>query len=229
MIPISDNIPGERPPVVTIMLIVVNTAIFFLEVMLGPFTDTLIQTFGIVPAQITTQWYNPFVLATLFTAMYLHGGWSHLIGNMLYLWIFGNNVEDRMGSIRFFIFYTLCGILAGLAEVVAAPNSNIPGIGASGAIAGILGAYLLLYPRASVRVLIPLPILYTTIAVPAIIVLGSWFIIQFFNGLASLQVTIQTGGVAWWAHIGGFVAGMLLMPIFRQKRILYTHDRGPYY
>jgi membrane associated rhomboid family serine protease len=141
-----------------------------------------------------------------------------LIGNMIYLAIFGDNVEDRMGRGRFFIFYTLCGVLSGLAQVLAMPTSRVPAIGASGAIAGVLGAYLLMFPRARVRTLVPLIFIYTTFHLPAVVVLGGWFLVQFLNGLASLNVSVQTGGVAWWAHIGGFVVGMILMPLFRQKQ-----------
>lgn len=230
MIPISDDVRTRHFPIVTILLILVNSAIFFIEVLLGPHADQMIRTFGFTPAQIVTAWYNPLVPLTLITAMYLHGGWAHLIGNMLYLWIFGNNVEDRMGPVRFFLFYTLSGILAGLAETLAAPTSMTPGIGASGAIAGVLGAYLLLYPRARVQVLLPLPFWFMTFSVPAILVLGGWFVMQLFNGLIALDVTAQTGGVAWWAHIGGFVAGMLLLPLFRQKRLsAYSYDDRSYY
>jgi len=151
---------------------------------------------------------------------------------MIYLGIFGDNVEDRMGHVRFFIFYTLCGVLSGLAQVMAMPTSRIPAIGASGAIAGVLGAYLLLFPRARVRTLIPLIFIYTTIHLPAVIVLGGWFLVQFLNGLASINVNVQTGGVAWWAHIGGFVVGMILMPLFRQKQPpspFYEYDGKRYW
>lgn len=222
MIPIRDNIPSERFPVVTIGLIFVNAVIFIFEWIASPFTERLIMTFGVVPVRVVTEWQNPFVLMTLFTSMYLHAGWAHLIGNLIYLAIFGNNVEDRMGRGRFFLFYTLSGLAAWAAQIIAAPQSPIPGIGASGAIAGVLGAYLLLFPRARVEVLVPLPLFFTTIALPASLVLGGWFLMQFLNGLMTLRVVTQTGGVAWWAHIGGFVAGMLLLPLFRQKRSVYT-------
>ncbi|HOT91888.1 MAG TPA: rhomboid family intramembrane serine protease [Anaerolineae bacterium] len=218
MIPLGDDIPSRRFPTVTLGLIVVNTLVFFFEVLLGPRADLLAQMFGATPIHIMTGWTNPLTLVTLFTAMYLHGGWAHLIGNMLYLWIFGDNVEDRMGHGRFFVFYTLCGVLSGMAQVLAMPTSRVPAIGASGAIAGVLGAYLLLFPHARIRTLIPLFFFYTTIYLPAILVLGGWFLVQFLNGIASLSVNVQVGGVAWWAHIGGFASGMLLMPIFRQKQ-----------
>jgi membrane associated rhomboid family serine protease len=149
---------------------------------------------------------------------------------MWYLWIFGDNVEDRMGRGRFLIFYTLCGLVAGLLQVVAAPRSLIPIIGASGAIAGVLGAYLLLYPRARVSTLVPAFYFYRVVWLPAIIVLGGWFLIQLLNGVISIGVVMQTGGVAWWAHIGGFVAGMGLMPVFRRRdarRPPNWYDREP--
>ena len=233
MIPLGDNIPSRRFPVVTVTLIVVNVIIFLLEVFFEPTANQMAQMFGAVPANITTQWTNPLTLATLVTATYLHGGWAHLIGNMIYLAIFGDNVEDRMGRGRFFIFYTLCGVLSGLVQLMAMPTSRIPAIGASGAIAGVLGAYLLLFPRARVRTLVPLIFIYTTIHLPAVIVLGGWFLVQFLNGLASINVNVQTGGVAWWAHIGGFVVGMILMPLFRQKQPpappTYVYDGSRYW
>lgn len=218
MIPLRDNIPTRRFPIVTVLLIVVNSLIFLLESAIGnAAAEDLIYQFGFVPARITSQWTNPAVLLTLFTSMYLHGGWFHLISNMLYLWIFGNNIEDNMGRLRFFVFYTLCGVLAATAQIAVAPNSEMPGVGASGAIAGVLGAYLLLYPQARIRTLVLLPFWFVTVNLPAMIVLGGWFLTQFFNGLASLNVQMQVGGVAWWAHIGGFVAGVVLAPLFRRE------------
>jgi membrane associated rhomboid family serine protease len=217
MIPIRDDVPSRKFPVVTVGLLVVNVLIFLLEFIYGEAVGSLVYQFGIVPARLTTDYTNPSILLTVITSMYLHGGWAHLIGNMIYLWIFGDNVEDRMGRLRYFIFYTLCGIVAGILQVFAAPRSTIPIIGASGAIAGVLGAYILLYPKAKVRTLVPSFFFYRSIWLPAVIVLGGWFLIQLLNGLATLNVVTQTGGVAWWAHIGGFVAGMGLMPIFRQK------------
>jgi membrane associated rhomboid family serine protease len=232
MIPLGDNVSSKRFPTVTLGLIVVNTIIFLFEVLFEPAADQMAQMFGATPSNIMTGWTNPLTLATLVTAMYLHGGWAHLIGNMIYLWVFGDNVEDRMGHVGFFIFYTLCGVLSGMAQVLAMPTSSIPAIGASGAIAGVLGAYLLLFPRARVRTLIPLIFIYTTVHLPAVIVLGGWFLVQFLNGLASINVNVQTGGVAWWAHIGGFVVGMILMPLFRQKQPpspFYEYDGKRYW
>lgn len=215
MIPLSDDVPSRRFPLVTTGLIVVNVLCFLYEVSLGPGVDLLIRNFGALPLRLVTQSANPLVWLTLLTSMYLHGGWAHLIGNMLYLWIFGDNVEDRMGRGRFFAFYTLCGLLSGLAQVLAAPRSPVPAVGASGAIAGVLGAYLLLFPKARVRTLITGVVFYTTIYLPAVVVLGGWFVIQFLNGLMTLDSALQTSGVAWWAHIGGFVVGMALLPLFR--------------
>ena len=230
MFPLRDDVPARQFPVVTVVLIAVNVVIFLFEVMLGTTANMITQTFGIVPARLTGEWQDPFVPLTLISSMYLHGGWAHLLGNMWYLWIFGDNVEDRMGRGRFFIFYTLCGLVAGLLQVLAAPQSVIPIIGASGAIAGVLGAYLLLYPRARVSTLVPSFYFYRVIWLPAIIVLGGWFLIQLLNGLISIGVVMQTGGVAWWAHIGGFVAGMGLMPVFRRqdaRRPPNWYDREP--
>jgi membrane associated rhomboid family serine protease len=219
MFPLRDDVPSRRFPLVTLALVVINVAIFLLEALMGQSVYVLIETFGVVPAQLTTRWQNPIVLSTLITSQYLHGGWAHLIGNMWYLFIFGDNVEDRMGRVRYLGFYTLCGVIAALLQVAAAPRSTIPMIGASGAIAGVLGAYLLLYPRARVSTLIPFFYFIRIVWLPAVIVLGGWFLVQLLNGLAMLNVEMATGGVAFWAHIGGFVAGMVLMPVFRQRNI----------
>jgi membrane associated rhomboid family serine protease len=218
MIPLSDDVPGERFSLVTVTLILANATIFLFETLLGPAAERWIYTFGVIPARLTQNWMSVAAWLPLISSMFLHGGWAHLLGNMLYLRIFGDNVEDRMGHGRFLLFYLLSGIVAGLAQVAAAPTARLPSIGASGAIAGVLGAYLLLFPRARIRTLVPLPFWLSIIALPAPVVLIGWFIIQFFNGLASLEVVVQTGGVAWWAHIGGFITGMVLMPIFRQRR-----------
>ena len=228
MIPIRDDIQARRFPAVTVGLLVINVAVFLIEVIYGEAVNDLIYMFGIVPTRLTTEWTNPLVLLTLGTSMYFHGGWAHLIGNMMYLWIFGDNVEDRMGKLGFFVFYTLCGTISGLIQVVAAPRSPIPIIGASGAIAGVLGAYILLYPRAKVKTLVPSFYFYRSVWLPAVIVLGGWFLIQLLNGLATLNLVMQTGGVAWWAHIGGFVAGMGLMFVFRQKNYQPLPPRTSY-
>jgi len=217
MFPLRDEVPSRRFPLVTTILLVANVLVFLMEALGDPVAGMLMNTFAIVPARLTTQWRDPMVLLTLFTSMYLHGGWAHLIGNMWYLWIFGDNIEDNMGRGRFFVFYTLCGLVAGLLQVVAAPTSTIPMVGASGAIAGVLGAYLLLYPRARVRTLVTPLYFIRVVSLPAVVVLGGWFLMQLLNGVAALSVDVQTGGVAWWAHIGGFVAGMLLLQVFRRR------------
>ncbi len=217
MFPLRDDVPSRGFPWVTAGLVIVNVVIFLFEAVLGDAAHLLIESFGVVPAELTTNWQNPLVISTLFTSQYLHGGWAHLIGNMWYLIIFGDNVEDRMGRLRYFVFYSLCGVVAALLQVVAAPRSTIPMIGASGAIAGVLGAYLLLYPHARVSTVIPFFYFIRIVWLPAIVVLGSWFLVQLLNGLAMLDVQMQTGGVAFWAHVGGFVAGMVLMPIFRRR------------
>jgi membrane associated rhomboid family serine protease len=178
-----------------------------------PALNQLIMSAGIIPYQVTNE-FGADVARDFITAMFLHGGWMHLLSNMLYLWIFGNNVEDRLGRVRFTFFYFICGILASLAQTLATPGSPRPTIGASGAIAGVLGAYLVLYPDARVQSLVLVFYFVRLIEIPAIIVLGMWFILQFFNGLASLGVP-DMGGVAYFAHIGGFVAGVALIYLFK--------------
>jgi membrane associated rhomboid family serine protease len=233
MIPIRDLNPTRRVPVLTILFITVNVVVFLFELTLSDQARNQVScSAGLIPCQLTgtcpeisarlLRLYpcleysssGPPVALDLFTAMFLHGGWLHLLGNMLYLWIFGNNIEDVLGPVRFFIFYMLCGILASLAQVVADPTGLIPTIGASGAIAGVLGAYLVLFPRARVQSLIFVFYFIRFVEIPAVIVLGFWFVLQFFNGLASLGIQ-GMGGVAYFAHIGGFVAGAGLIYLFR--------------
>lgn len=220
MIPLGDNVPAERTPFITYSLIALNVLVFFWELVLGPGADRLIYGWGAIPADVVAWRQEPLVLLTLVTSMFLHGGWFHLIGNMLYLAIFGNNVEGIMGHKRYLVFYLLCGVVASLAQVFIAPTSTVPGIGASGAIAGILGAYLLSFPRAQVFVGIFLLFFLKVVALPAVLVLGFWFIMQLFNGIAVIGASSEaiTGGVAWWAHIGGFVVGLVLTPLLRQPR-----------
>lgn len=223
MIPLRDNIPSRRYPVVTVAIIVANVFAFFYELSLpSPVLKDFLDSYGMVPANL--QLYPVPVLTnfgiSLVTAMFLHGGFVHLLGNMWYLWIFGDNVEERMGSARFLFFYMLCGILAGLAHIPFNLNSPVPTIGASGAVAGVLGAYLVSYPFARVSTFIPLFFLWTTVELPAILVLGSWFFIQLFNGTASLSAaSSMMGGVAWWAHIGGFISGIVLIGAFARPTV----------
>jgi membrane associated rhomboid family serine protease len=212
MIPISDNQPRRRTPIITYSLITLNLLIFLLQLGSGPWVEALVYRWGVVPTQIALWPQQPAVLLTLISSTFLHGGWAHLIGNMLYLGIFGDNVEDRLGHGRFLLFYLGGGIVAGLVQVWFTPGSPVPAIGASGAVATVLGAYMVLYPAARVRVIIPPFFFFGTIAVPAILTLGFWFVGQFFNGLFSLGAmsAAYSGGVAWWAHVGGFVTGMII-------------------
>ncbi len=216
MLPLHDQNPAVRVPAVTVALIVANTAIFAYEFILPPpALERLIEAWAVIPANLVGD-PSPRTVATAFTAMFLHGGLVHLGGNMLYLWIFGNNIEDRMGHVSFLVFYLLCGISATLAQVAVDADSPIPNIGASGAIAGVMGAYILLFPRARVISLLFLGYFIRLVAVPAVFVLGYWIIIQLFSGVASLGMA-STGGVAWFAHIGGFVAGLVLVNLFARR------------
>ncbi|MGC8928255.1 MAG: rhomboid family intramembrane serine protease [Myxococcota bacterium] len=228
MIPIKDDIPSRTFPIVNITLIILNIFFFLVEISFGSKLNLLFNSFGVVPAKFFASYYIAgdrivYVgvadrIIPLFTSMFLHGGWFHLLGNMLYLWIFGDNVEDRMGHFRYLIFYILCGLIANITHIIFNPSSGIPSVGASGAIAGVLGAYMLSYPTARVVVLLILFFYIDFVALPALIVLGFWFVIQFFSGVLSLGVeNASSGGVAWWAHIGGFIAGMALLFVFRKK------------
>ncbi len=211
MIPIADEMPSRRAPVVTWGLIGINVLVFLYELLLGSRVDQFFMSWGAVPAYTTDPVNHPLAVITLFTSMFLHGGWTHLIGNMLYLWIFGDNVEDILGRVGYALFYLAAGLVAGMAQVVIAPSSTVPGIGASGAIAGVLAVYMVLFPTAPVRVLVPGYYMMRIARVPSLIVLGFWFVIQLFNGFLSLgTMSVATGGVAWFAHIGGFVAGLVV-------------------
>jgi len=220
MIPTADETPRRRTPWVTWGLIVVNVLIFVYELLQGQDLEQFIMRWGAVPAYIADTANHPMAWLTLLTSTFLHGGWLHLIGNMLYLYIFGDNVEDRLGHLGYLVFYLSAGVLAGLAQVLTSLGSTIPGVGASGAIAGVLGAYLVMYPRAPVRVLVPGLFLLHMARLPAIIVLGFWFILQLLNGFLSLGTATMatTGGTAWFAHIGGFVVGLLMGLVLRLQR-----------
>jgi membrane associated rhomboid family serine protease len=221
MIPLHDDNPTERPPVVTIAFIVICGLVFFFQASLPPQPgQALVFQYGAIPALIFGQAELPEGIvvipayATLITSMFLHGGWMHLIGNMLYLWVFGNNIEDVMGHVRFVVFYLACGILAALSHALTDPSSTIPMVGASGAISGVLGAYVLLFPRAHVLVLMP-GIGMTRVA--AGFVLGMWFVLQLLSG--GISIGSQGGGVAFFAHIGGFIAGMGLIGSFKRPDV----------
>jgi membrane associated rhomboid family serine protease len=212
-----------------VLIIIANVLAFFYELSLGPYLERFMLHYGVVPAAVFSWTRSDVpltaVLVPFFTSMFLHGGWLHLIGNMWYLWIFGDNVEDRLGHFTYLIFYLLCGLGAGVVHTVLNYQTSVPSIGASGAIAGVLGAYLVSYPHARVLTLIPIFVFMQVIEIPALIVLGLWFLMQFFYGAASLgAATANTGGVAWWAHVGGFVIGMLLVLLFpRKDRPVYEY------
>jgi membrane associated rhomboid family serine protease len=215
VLPLSDHNPTRRAPVVNILLIGLNVAVFLWEVGLGYDLEPVLAHTAFVPALF---WSSPGLLSSASRAlfsMFLHGGWLHLGGNMLYLWVFGDNIEDRLGHFRYLLFYLACGLAATFAHALANPASQMPSIGASGAIAGVLGAYMLLFPRVRVRTLIPIFIFITIRDIPAIFVLGFWFVLQLFAGVASVGIPQggETGGVAYFAHIGGFVAGMILIVV----------------
>ena len=210
MIPLRDVIPSRTKPGVTITLIVLNVLVFLLQSSLSDRgQEAFVYAFGLVPA------YFSFV--TVFTSMFVHGGLAHIAGNLLFLWIFGDNVEDRLGHLRFLCFYLLCGFLAALAQLFLDPDSTIPMVGASGAIAGVMGAYLVLYPHSRVLMLFPFPVFLFEL--PAIAFLGMWFFVQFLNGIGQLPVFQQdqiSGGVAFWAHVAGFAAGVVLVVFMRR-------------
>lgn len=214
MIPLRSTERVRSKSVVVAILIAINVVIFFYQVSLSGYgLALLVETFGIIPDEISGRLY------TLLTSMFLHGGWMHLIGNMLFLWVFGRNVEDLIGSGRFIGFYIACGLAAGAVQVITGPYSRVPTIGASGAIAGVMGAYLIKFPRARIVTLVPIFVFITTMEIPAALMLIWWFIIQFASGLGSLAETSYTGGgVAWFAHAGGFLAGMLLIRAFPARR-----------
>jgi membrane associated rhomboid family serine protease len=207
MLPIADENTGERTvPVVTYILIAINVVVFILELLGG---EQFVTTWAFVPSRFLADPVGQFI--TVFTSMFMHAGWLHLGGNMLYLWIFGDNVEDRFGHIKFLIFYLLCGIAATFSQMFFSFKSDIPNLGASGAIAGVLGAYLLMFPRTRVRVLLGMYV----IPMSALVVIGFWFVLQLFSSILSVANAADVGGVAFFAHVGGFVAGFLLAFVFR--------------
>jgi membrane associated rhomboid family serine protease len=239
MFPYRDDNPTLAPPLATFGLIALNVAAWVFVQGLGtePALVRSVCELGLIPGEFLHRlpegytiemapgvgcvlgpphWYAPL------TSMFLHGGWFHLIGNMWFLWVFGNNVEDSMGRVRYVIFYLLCGLTAAAVQTLAVPDSPIPMVGASGAISGIMGAYVVLYPRVRVHVLVFLGIFITRIAVPAFLMLGYWFLLQLLSGTAALAGGAR-GGVAFWAHVGGFVAGVALIPLFRNPVLVAQH------
>ena len=223
MIPIGDSVRTRTFPYVNIAIISACFLVFLYEVAVATNINRVFFDWAVVPAELTDYLDNPGdhslrVLFTPISAMFLHGGWFHIVGNMIFLWVFGDNVEDALGHLRYLVFYLLCGIAATAAQVWVEPNSPVPMVGASGAIAGVLGAYLVLYPRATIAALI-MPFFFWTAYVPAFLLIGFWFFIQLFNGVASTGYAVGASeGVAWWAHIGGFSAGLLLVSLFYPRR-----------
>jgi membrane associated rhomboid family serine protease len=230
MIPLRDTVPARSFPVVNWLLIALNVLMFVLILSLRSDAEGLVAALGLVPKRLLTD-PQPWEFVTPFTSMFLHGGWAHLIGNMLALYVFGDNVEDRMGSGRYLVFYLLCGLVAAFAHVVVNAESTVPTIGASGAISGVLAAYLVFYPAARVITLVLLFFLPWFVEIPATLYLGFWFLSQLLNGVLTVVKGQQAmGGVAWWAHVGGFVAGLAFGPLFARRplRRAYVDERFPW-
>ena len=220
MLPLSDHNPRRTFPVVTLVIIVLNVLMFLWELSLGPELQKAIMNVAFIPRRFWVPGFLVPNIETIFISMFLHGGFLHIGANMLYLWIFGDNIEDRLGHVRYTIFYFLCGVLAALTHAFANPSSAMPAIGASGAIAGVLGAYLILFPRARVTTVIPIFVFVMVRELPAVVLLGLWFVLQLFSGVGSLNIrdAQDVGGVAYFAHIGGFVAGMILIVLMGGTR-----------
>lgn len=223
MIPIRDQIPTHRVPVVNYLLIAANILVFVFLWLAGSNQEAVVYQFALIPSNFKTG-LDLGDVGDIFTSMFMHAGLAHIAGNMLYLWIFGDNVEDSMGSGRYLVFYLAGGTVASVVHILTNPGSQIPTVGASGAIAAVLGAYLVLYPRSKVLTFIPLGYFMRLTLVPASIVLGLWFVLQLFSGVLSLGGP-DVGGVAFWAHIGGFVAGVLLAKLFARRSRMQTQTR----
>lgn len=225
MIPLRHTHPATRRPVVNRALVAANVLVFIGQVFLGPMTERIIQTFGYMPARLLEPaafGYSPWeVSVTLVTSLFLHGGFVHLIGNLIYLWVFGGAVEDELGHGRFLVFYLACGAAGSLAHTLLFSASTVPSIGASGSIAGLLGAFLILRPKARIVTLFPLVVYWAMAEIPALLFLPVWFGMQFFSGFLSLQAargTQEVAGVAWWAHVGGFLFGMVVAAVWKTAR-----------
>jgi membrane associated rhomboid family serine protease len=227
LIPVNDDSPNRGFPIVTIGIIFVNLLVFWYEATLGDGVQQFVEAAGVVPAEYACRCDLPPAHAgpfwiTLLTSMWLHGSWIHLGGNMLYLWVFGDNVEGAFGSIGYIAFYLASGVVAGIAQILAGPHSMVPAVGASGAIAGVLAAYVVLFPTAQIRTFLNIGPIITMLRVPALVIIGGWFLLQFVTGVSSIADTSgDSGGIAYWAHIGGFVFGLLVTPFFasRARRI----------
>jgi membrane associated rhomboid family serine protease len=231
MFPLKDDNPTTITPVVTWALIAVNAAVFLYQVSLGPkASQVFVYQYGAIPAVVTGVQSLPAMLAaippflSIFTSMFLHGSWMHLIGNMWYLWIFGNNIEEAMGGFRYLAFYLVCGLLASMSQILPNAASIVPTIGASGAIAGVLGAYTLLYPRARVLTFVMAIFFVRLMYIPAGFILGFWFVFQIVSG--RITGDPNAGGIAFGAHIGGFIAGMLLVGLFKKQGVRFFNQPG---
>jgi membrane associated rhomboid family serine protease len=229
MLPLRDDNPRRTFPAVTYLLIAINVLAFLWELGLGQRLDQILFSIAFIPRRFWIPGYWASDAITMFVSMFLHGGFMHIGSNMLYLFIFGDNIEDRLGHFRYIVFYLACGVVATLAHAFFSPSSQLPAIGASGAIAGVLGAYLVLYPHAKVMTLIPIFFFITVRELPAILILGLWFVLQLFSGVGSLGVpdAQDMGGVAYFAHIGGFVAGLLLIFVFGGRRAPVRRSEPP--
>jgi membrane associated rhomboid family serine protease len=234
MIPLKNLNARTSMPVVTFAIIAVNVLVFIYQLTLGPYAaERFIMTYGVVPRNLQIAFGGGHVslgaaLIPFFTSMFLHGGWLHIIGNMWFLWIFGPDVEDRLGHFWYLGFYLICGIGSGVAQAAFSWGTRVPAIGASGAISGVLGAFILFYPASKILTLVPLFIIWFTARLPAWIFIALWFVVQFFSGVSSLGATgaAAAGGVAWWAHIGGFLLGILLALPKRPRRPNYYYAEG---
>jgi rhomboid family protein len=216
MFPLRDTVRSRTFPIVNTTIIVINILVFLYEFALGPRLDGFISNYGLTPVRFFWGLSHNIrdAIIPVFTSMFLHGGWLHVLGNMWFLYIFGDNVEDRVGHGRYIIFYSLCGIAAALSQAILFQTSQVPMVGASGAIAGVLGAYFLLFPHARVLTLVPIFIFLQVMEIPAVVFLIFWFLLQFLQGTFT---STEGGGVAWWAHIGGFIAGMVLIYAFKKR------------
>ncbi|HWF40109.1 MAG TPA: rhomboid family intramembrane serine protease [Candidatus Acidoferrales bacterium] len=231
MIPLKDTTPRRSFPIVTVLLIVANVVVFIHQIMLPPHAqDLFIKTYAFTPRnlQLALQGHRYTLqqgLIPLFTSVFLHGGFMHILGNMWFLWIFGGNVEDRMGSVTYLFFYLVCGLGSGITQTAFSWGSNIPSLGASGAISGVLGAYIVFFPGSRILTLIPLFIIFFTARIPAWIFIGLWFLAQFLSGLGSLNApgAANAGGVAWWAHVGGFALGLLIARSMGSRRTVASY------
>ena len=233
MIPLKDDTPRLTTPLLNYFLIFANLAVFLFELSLGRHAQkTFFYTFGLIPAHLTALLHAPhahahamplgLALLPILTSMFIHAGWLHLIFNMWFLWVFGRNLEDALGHFPYLVFYFACGIAAALAQTLSNPAALIPTVGASGAIAGVMGGYFVLYPRARVLMLVPFIFIFF-LWLPAWVVLGYWFVLQFLSGVGTSLVAANSGGIAFWAHVGGFLAGILLVRIFPSKTRRYRY------